>query len=181
MASHTAPAFHSTKLSWSGQCNACDARHKLSAVLMSGLLKVISCMALRPMQAADGPIVAQVTELNVTTPSTVPPSFTVTAVGNYTEGNAILTVATNETATVYYMVLLGQATTIPTAAQVCEPAVLELFLLICVSMLCESITDDWLMQLPAQSLPASYPAKSPIMQQSQGHVGGAECFVGCLA
>lgn len=64
----------------------------------------------------------QVTELNVTTPSTVPPSFTVTAVSNYTEGNAILTVATNETATVYYMVLLGQATSIPTASQVCAPA-----------------------------------------------------------
>ena len=96
-------------------------------------------MTLQPnVQTADGPTVAQVTELNVTTPSTVPPSFTVTAVGNYTEGNAILTVATNETATVYYMVLLGQATTIPTAAEVCEPAVLELFLLISVLMLCEN-------------------------------------------
>ncbi len=66
--------------------------------------------------------VSQVTELNVTTPSNVPPSFVVTAVGNYTEGNAVLTVSTNETAIVYYMVLLGQATSIPTAAQVCEPA-----------------------------------------------------------
>lgn len=66
--------------------------------------------------------ISQVTELNVTTPSNVPPSFVVTAVGNYTEGNAVLTVSTNETAIVYYMVLLGQATSIPTAAQVCEPA-----------------------------------------------------------
>ena len=67
--------------------------------------------------------VSQVTELNVTTPSNVPPSFVVTAVGNYTEGNAVLTVSTNETAIVYYMVLLGQATSIPTAAQVREPAI----------------------------------------------------------
>jgi len=59
----------------------------------------------------------------VTTPSNVPPSFVVTAVGNYTEGNAVLTVSTNETAIVYYMVLLGQATSTPTAAQVREPAV----------------------------------------------------------
>lgn len=66
--------------------------------------------------------VFQVTELNVTTPSTVPPSFTVTVVSNYTEGNALLTVATNETAIVYYMVLPGQATSIPTAAQVCTQA-----------------------------------------------------------
>ncbi|DBB14474.1 TPA: hypothetical protein ACH3X3_004761 [Trebouxia sp. C0006] len=63
-------------------------------------------------------IMPNVTELNVTTPSNVPPSFVVTAIGNYTEGNAVLTVSTNETAIVYYMVLLGQATSIPTAAQV---------------------------------------------------------------
>ncbi|KAL0035306.1 hypothetical protein WJX77_000193 [Trebouxia sp. C0004] len=63
-------------------------------------------------------IMVNVTELNVTTPSNVPPSFVVTAVGNYTEGSAVLTVSTNETAIVYYMVLLGQATSIPTAAQV---------------------------------------------------------------
>ena len=56
--------------------------------------------------------------LHVTTPSTVPPSFTVTAVGNYTEGNAVLTVATNESANVNYLVMLGQATAVPTAAQV---------------------------------------------------------------
>ncbi|DBA74581.1 TPA: hypothetical protein ACH3X2_009453 [Trebouxia sp. C0005] len=63
-------------------------------------------------------IMVNVTELNVTTPSNVPPSFVVTAVGNYTEGNAVLTVSTNETAIVYYMVLLGRATSTPTAAQV---------------------------------------------------------------
>lgn len=61
----------------------------------------------------------QVTVLNVTTPSTVPPSFIVTAVGNYTEGNAVLTVATNATATVSYLVMLGQDTAEPSAAQVC--------------------------------------------------------------
>ena len=60
----------------------------------------------------------QVTVLNVTTPSTVPPSFTVTAVSNFTEGNAVLTVATNESAVVYYMVLLRSATVVPSAAQV---------------------------------------------------------------
>lgn len=57
------------------------------------------------------------TELNVTTPSTVPPSFTVTAVSNFTETHAVLTVATNESASVYYMVLL-QSAAVPTAAQV---------------------------------------------------------------
>ena len=61
---------------------------------------------------------SQVTELNVTTPSTVPPSFTVVAVSNFTEGNAMLTVATNETAIVYYLVMLGQATAVPSAGQV---------------------------------------------------------------
>ena len=59
----------------------------------------------------------QVTVLNVTTPSTVPPSFTVTAVSNFTEGEAMLTVATNESAWVYYMVLL-QSAIAPSAAQV---------------------------------------------------------------
>lgn len=59
----------------------------------------------------------KVTELNVTTPSTVPPSFTVTAVSNFTEGNALLTVVTNASASVYYMVLL-QSAAIPSAAQV---------------------------------------------------------------
>ena len=58
------------------------------------------------------------TELNVTTPSTVPPSFTVTAVSNYSEGNAVLTVATNETASVYYLAMLGGATAVPSATQV---------------------------------------------------------------
>ena len=62
----------------------------------------------------------QVTALNVTTPSTVPPSFTVTAVGNYTEGSAVLTVATNATASVSYLVLLGQDAAEPSAAQVCS-------------------------------------------------------------
>lgn len=57
--------------------------------------------------------------LNVTTPSTVPPSFTVTAVDNYTEGNAVLTVATNATASVSYLVMLGQDAAQPSAAQVC--------------------------------------------------------------
>lgn len=138
-------------------------------------------MALQPnMQTADGSTMAQVTELNVTTPSTVPPSFTVTAVGNYTEGNAILTVATNETATVYYMVLLGQATTIPTAAQVCEPAMLGLILLHCIAVLHVTSNDDWLMQLlPSHCL--HLVVKFPVMQRSQGHLWGTECSVGCLA
>ena len=56
--------------------------------------------------------------LNVTTPSTVPPSFTVTAVGNYTQGRAVLTVATNATASVSYLVMLGQDAAEPSAAQV---------------------------------------------------------------
>lgn len=61
----------------------------------------------------------QVTELNVTTPSSVPPAFTVTAVSNFTEGTAILTVATNETAEVFYLVMLGQNTAVPSVGQVC--------------------------------------------------------------
>ena len=61
---------------------------------------------------------SQVTMLHVTTPSTVPPSFTVTVVGNYTKGNSVLTVATNESANVNYLVMLGRATAMPTAAQV---------------------------------------------------------------
>ena len=65
------------------------------------------------------PVRSQVTELNVMTPSTVPPSFTVTAVSNFTEGNATLIIATNETAIVYYLVMLGQATAVPSAGQVC--------------------------------------------------------------
>lgn len=56
--------------------------------------------------------------LSVTTPSTVPPSFTVTAVGNYTEGSAVLTVATNASANVNYLVMLGEDTAVPSVAQV---------------------------------------------------------------
>ena len=90
--------------------------------------------------------ISQVTELNVTTPSNVPPSFVVTAVGNYTEGNAVLIVSTNETAIVYYMVLLGQATSIPTAAQVCEPAFHISACYYGVSMLVSSLLVDLSMQ-----------------------------------
>lgn len=135
-------------------------------------------MALQPnIQTADDSTMAQVTELNVTTPSTVPPSFTVTAVGNYTEGNAILTVATNETATVYYMVLLGQATTIPTAAQVCGPAVLKLFLLICMSMLHVRVRVD--QPMPSHCLHLTLPI-FPAMQQPLGHVDGTGCLAELL-
>lgn len=56
--------------------------------------------------------------LSVTTPSTVPPSFTVTAVGNYTQGNAVLTVATNATANVNYLVMLGEDAAEPSVTQV---------------------------------------------------------------
>ena len=70
------------------------------------------------VQMTECSCVMQVTVLNVTTPSTVPPSFTVTAVSNFTEGSALLTVATNESAVVYYMVLLQSATVVPSAAQV---------------------------------------------------------------
>lgn len=100
-------------MSWSLVCDAYTCHWQT----ISG---ACHCMTLH---LAQFHAVLQVTELNVTTPSNVPPSFVVTAVGNYTEGNAVLTVSTNETAIVYYMVLLGQATSIPTAAQVCEPAV----------------------------------------------------------
>lgn len=80
----------------------------------------------------------QVTMLNVTTPSTVPPSFTVTAVGNYTEGNAVLTVATNATASVSYLVMLGQDAAEPSAAQVCtltKPRIAkEISLVLCIAL-----------------------------------------------
>lgn len=101
----------------------------------------------------------QVTELNVTTPSTVPPSFTVTAVSNYTEGNAILTVATNETATVYYMVLLGQATSIPTASQVCAPAACSIAVVLLFWKSTPMLTAHLVMLVTQQCLqPAALPA-----------------------
>lgn len=61
---------------------------------------------------------SQVNMLSVTTPSTVPPNFTMTAVGNYTEGHAVLTVATNASADVNYLVMLGEDTAVPSVVQV---------------------------------------------------------------
>ena len=60
----------------------------------------------------------QPTLLNVSTPNTVPPVYTVAAVGSFVEGQAQLTVATDEPAYSKYVVELGLNPNRPSPDQV---------------------------------------------------------------